>query len=156
MGDLRLSRLRSGELIVGATALALLALMFLLPWYGPTRAGLSGTGTVNGFHGLTHLRWLLLVTIAAGLVLVFVQATRPAPALPASMSVIVLVLAIPTSVWLIFRVLVDVPSFTEAKPAAYVGLGLALALTYGAYRSLREEDRPDPAREAAIPTVRLR
>jgi hypothetical protein len=156
MGDFKLSRLRRGEWIVGATAIALAALMFLFPWYGHARGGQEpAPGTVNGFHGLTHLRWLLLVTIAAGMVLVFVQATRRAPALPASMSVIVLVLAIPTSLWLILRVLVDVPASTDAKSAAYAGLGVALAMTYGAYRSLREEDRLDPARNAVIPTVRL-
>jgi hypothetical protein len=36
-----------------------------------------------------------------------------------------------------------------------VGLACALALIYSGYRSLREEDRPDLERNAAIPTVEL-
>jgi hypothetical protein len=163
VGDLRLSRLRSGEWIVGAMAIVLLALMFLAPWYGLTGAGerlarrLGVATSVNGFDGLTNLRWLMLVAIGVALALVFAQASRRAPALPASLSAILVPLAIATSIWLIYRVLIDVPGspVVTARPAAYLGLAAALALTYGAYRSLREEDRPDAARNAAIPTVDL-
>ena len=86
------------------------------------------------------------------------QGTRRAPALPASLSVIALVLSVLTVLGLIYRVLISVPgpdSLGEAKVGAYLGLGCALVLSYGAFRSLREEDPPDPERNARIPVVEL-
>lgn len=152
------SRLRRGEWIVAASTVVLLACMFVLPWYGPTAAGRREglTESLDGFHGLTHLRWLILITLAFALALVFLQATRRAPALPVSFSVFVTVLAIPTALWLIYRVVINVPTedgLQEQRPTAYLGLAASLALTYGAYRSMRQEDRPDPKRNAAIETV---
>ncbi len=156
------SRLRRGELIVGAGAILLLALTFLFPWYGLSgeanrRAQALGVSTsVNAWHGLTTLRWLILVTIVAALALVILEGTRRAPALPVSLSVIVTVLGALTAIALIYRVLISVPGpngLLDQKVGAYLGLLSAVALTYGAFRSLREEDRPDPARTAAIPTV---
>lgn len=153
--DLKLSRLRSGEWIASAGALVLLVTM-LLPWYG--YAGASGVAQITGWDVFIHLRWLILVTIIAGLALAVLQAACRAPAIPVSLSVIVTVLGALTSLWLIYRVLISVPGsdgLLVQKPAAYVGLASALALTVGGFRSLRQEDRPDPARNAEIPTIAL-
>lgn len=151
----KLARLRSGEWIAGAGALVLLVSM-LLPWYG--YSGTSNAPQISGWDEFIHLRWLVLVTIIAGLALAVLQAACRAPAIPVTLSVIVTVLGALTSLWLIYRVLINVPGsdgLLVQKPAAYVGLGSALALTIGAFRSLRAEDRPDPARNAEIPTVTL-
>lgn len=156
-----LSRLRRGEWIVGASASAFLVLMFVAPWYGlsgarKTAAHAHGQATsVNAFHGLTDLRWLMLITIAFAFGLVFLQGTRRAPALPVSFSVFVTVLGGLTSLCLIYRVLINPPGGFGREPAAYLGLLSVLVLTYGAFRSMRDEDRPDPGRNAAIETVRL-
>lgn len=153
--DLKLSRLRSGEWIAGTGALVLLVTM-LLPWYG--YAGESGAAQITGWDEFIHLRWLILVTIIAGLALAVLQAACRAPAIPVSLSVIVTVLGALTSLWLIYRVLISVPGsdgLLVQKPAAYVGLASAFALTIGAFRSLRAEDRRDPARNAEIPVVTL-
>lgn len=150
---------------MGASALVLLALVFLLPWYGlsgeaeRSAQALGISTSVNGWHSLTTLRWLMLVTIAAALALAILQGTRRAPALPVSLSVIVTVLGALTSIALVYRVLINVPGpsgLIDQKLGAYIGLLSALVLTYGAFRSLREEDPLDPARAAAIPTVSLR
>ncbi len=160
-------RLRSGELIAGASAIVLLVVMLVFPWYGLKGVSVRNvhllhllhiSTSITGYHEYIHLRWLLLVTIAAALALVYLQGTRRAPALPSAFSMIATVLGALTSAWLIYRVIFNVPGsngLLVQKPAAYVGLASALALTYGAFRSLREEDRPDPARNAAIPTVPL-
>jgi len=44
-----------------------------------TRAALEhqATSTVNGWHGLIHLRWLILVTIASAFVLAALGAITP-------------------------------------------------------------------------------
>jgi hypothetical protein len=153
--DVRLSRLRSGEWIAGLSALVLLVMM-LLPWYGYSRA--STLPQISGWDEFIHLRWLILVTIIAGLALAIAQAALRAPAIPVTLSVIVTVLGTLTSLWLIYRVLISVPGSGGAlvqKPPAYIALLSALALTAGAFLSLRQEDPPDPVRNAEIPTVTL-
>lgn len=162
--DFQPSRLRRGEVGVGVGALVLLVVLFALPWYGltgqigRTAATLGLTTTVNGWDGLTTLRWLILVTVLVAFALTYFQATRRAPALPVSLSVIVSTLALLTALCLIYRVFISLPgpdSVIEARAGAYLGLACALGLTYAGYRSLREEDRPDLERNAAIPTVEL-
>jgi hypothetical protein len=149
------SRLRSGEWAVAISAVVLLVLMFVPAWYDP-RVG--GVASRNGFHSLTGLRWLVLITLATAFALVFLQATRRAPAMPVSFSVFVTVLGALTSLWMIYRVLISSPvsgSLYEQTTAAYIALASVLALTNGGYRSMREEDKPDRARNEAIETVHL-
>jgi hypothetical protein len=149
------SRLRSGEWIVGVSALVLLVLMFALPWYDPR---LPGVTSQNGFNALTHLRWLVLITIAAGLALFFLQGARRAPALPVSFSVFVTVLGALTSLWMLYRVVIAPPSSStlyKQTIVAYIGLLAMLVLTYGGFRSMREEEKADPARNEAIEEVNL-
>jgi hypothetical protein len=158
------ARLRPGEIIAGVGAVALAICMFLLPWYGPSgrfeRAVTAlGLSSKDGWNGLTVNRWLMLLTILVVLALLIAQATLPAPALPVTLSLIATVLGILTSLVLIDRVLIDTPyasNIISTKVGAYLGLLSALVLTYGAGKSLRQEDRPDPSQNAAIPTVRLR
>ncbi len=142
------SRLRSGELIVGASALLLLASMFILDWYGltrtfsPTAEGLGLPTAVNAWDGLRIMRWLLLLTAGSALALVYFQATRRAPALPVTLSGLVTVLSLITVLCLVYRVLINQPGAGEvvqARVGAYVGLLSAVALFYGAWRSLRQE-----------------
>ena len=168
MTDFKLSRLRSGEWIAGGAAVVLLVAMVFTPWYGlrgvqATFAGKAGRSTtITGWDEFIHLRWLILLTIILGLALAIAQAARRAPALPVTLDVLALVLAVLTSLWLIYRVLIVVPgSGTGAsvslsqKPWAYVGLLSARGLTFGAFRSLRQETPADPAANALIPVVRL-
>jgi hypothetical protein len=146
--DVHLSRLRRGEWIVGGGAVALTAAMFLTPWYGvkgplgPTAASLGRSTSWDGWHGLTNLRWLVVITILVALALVWLQATRRAPALPVTFGVIVMVLGLVTTVALIYRVLIDVPgasSIVERKAGGFVGLVASIAIFSGAYLSIREE-----------------
>lgn len=161
----RPGRLRQGEVIAGLGAVALAVCLFLLPWYGLSRRIeriLSERGfptSVDGWNGLTVNRWLMLVTIVTALSLVLAQVCLCAPALPVTLSLITTMLGILTSLVLIDRVLIDTPfssSLIGTKVGAYLGLLSSLVLTYGAGRSLREEDRPDPVRNATIPTAPLR
>jgi hypothetical protein len=158
------SRLRRGEMVAGVAAVVLVVLMFAASWYGRegssarSAAGFGLPTTIDGWNSLPTLRWLMLLTVVASLALVFAQATRRAPALPVSLSVIVIALAVLNTLCLVYRVLIAVPDPgypVGARAGAYLGLACSIVLTYGGYRSLREEDRPDPARNAAIPTVHL-
>lgn len=158
-----LTRLRRGEYIVGVSSLVLLASMFLLGWYGlnqrlaPTAAQLGLSTSSDGWDGLSHVRWLLLVTIAAGFALVFFQATRRAPAIPVSLSVIVTVLALLSLLALVYRVLLSPPGqgVLDVKIGAVVGLVSTFTLTCGGYLSMRNEGiAPDDA-PAEIESVKL-
>lgn len=150
---------------MGASAIVLLASMFGLAWYGlngtlaPTAARLGLVTSVSGWQGLSHLRWLILLTGVTALALVYFQTSRRAPALPASLSGVVTVLGLMTAVTLIYRVLINPPgagNLVDQKPGAFIGLISALVLCYGGYLSLRQEGRAPKDVPAEIQTVRLR
>lgn len=155
--ELKPSRLRSSEWIVAVSTVVLLVVLVALPWYGYASHEHVST-TITGWQEFAHLRWLLALVIAGGLGLAVSQAACRAPAIPVTFDTILVVLAALTSLWLIYRVLIEVPGsdgLLVQKPAAYLGLASVLALTIGAFRSLRTEDPPDLARNAAIPTIEL-
>ncbi len=138
--------------------------MFLLPWYGVKSVlapglALSGHATsFDGWNGLSHLRWLVLVTLLVAVAVVWLQGTRRAPALPVTFDMILTLLALLTVLALIYRVLIDVPganSLVERKVGAYVGLIASVALFYGGYASLRGEGLPDRDARTDIETVSL-
>jgi hypothetical protein len=146
--ELDLGRLRRGELIAAGSALLLLVVMFLLKWYGvggvvgafAARAGISTS--VNGWHALTILRWLMLLTIVAALALAYLQASQRSPALPVSASVIVTVLGTLLTILLIYRVLINEPgpdNLVDQKLGAFIGLLSAAGIAYGGYESMRKE-----------------
>jgi hypothetical protein len=147
----KLSRLRAGELIVGSGAGLALLVMFLLPWYGG-----AGAGSVNGWHGLSHIRWLLLVTILVAFAVVYFQATRPAPAIPSALAAVLTPLAAVTALALLYRVIINLPGGGDinAKAGGYLGLLGALLMLAGAVGSLRQEGIAPGDGPSEIPTVR--
>jgi hypothetical protein len=158
-----LSRLRPGEVIAGVAGVALAICLFVLPWYGlkssvaPIAAKLGVSTSLTGWQSLTSLRWLMLVTILAALALIYLQATRRAPALPAALSLIVMLLGAITALALIYRVLINVPgssSVVERKAGAFIGLVAGCAIAYGGYRSLRQEGVAPRDEPTEIPTIR--
>ncbi len=76
-----LNRLTRADRIVAAGALALLAFMFLLNWFGESVEGtvpgrdLSGSGTsATGWEAFTNSRWVWLLTIVVALACVLAAA----------------------------------------------------------------------------------
>jgi hypothetical protein len=147
--DFDATRLRRGEWLAGASAVLLAIFLVGGKWYGG--AGRTG-GSLTGWQALTDLRWLLLVTIIAAVGLVFTQATRRAPALPVTMSLVVMLLGIVTVVALIIRVLIDPPPNEQA--GAYLALLSAIGILVGGYLSLRQEGVARRDAPANIPIVR--
>lgn len=151
----RAQRLRRGEILVGPAALVLLSDLFVLPWY---TTGRVMPVSMSGWQSVSVLRWPVLVTAMSGLALTWFQGTRRAPALPASLSVMTAALGLVTSVALVVRLLVGAPALlghTHGSAGLTIGLLAALAVTAAAVLSLRDEDPPDPQRNAAIPIVPL-
>jgi hypothetical protein len=157
------SRLRRGELIAAASAVLLIVLMASLTWYGIktplgwTAATLGVPTSFTGWNALTHLRWLVIVTTLAALALAYFQATRRAPAIPACLSVIVVLLGLITLLILAYRVLIDQPGASDVGPriGAYLGLLSALGILYGGFASLRQEGIRPADGPAEIETVSL-
>jgi hypothetical protein len=155
-------RLRRGELIAGGGALVLALVLFALPVYGvtatfaPTLASEGQATSFDGWHSLAHLRWLVLLATLVALALVFVQATRRAPAVPSTVALIVIVVALLTTLALIWRVLIDPPGAPlDERYGAYVALIASLAMLYGGYRSLRQEGLAESDAVTEIEVVSL-
>jgi FtsH-binding integral membrane protein len=146
-------RLRLGEITAGASAALLLIFMFAVPWYAVSGSlsdtlarGLGEPTTYNGWNGLSHLRWLLLVTIIAALALTYFQAARDGPGIAVVLSVIVTILAGASVLALIYRVLINTPApYLDQRVGAYLGLLATTGIAYGGYKSMREEGGSDPA-----------
>jgi hypothetical protein len=146
--DFEPSRLRRGELLAGAGAVLLLVFMLALPWYGGS--GPTG-GSRTGWQALTNVRWLLVVTIAAALVLVFVQVTRRTPAIPVTVSMFVAILGLVSALALVYKVLIN-PS-PHQQVGAYLGLLAAIGIAGGGYWSMRQEGISPMDEPADIPVV---
>lgn len=145
--DFKPARLRRGEVLAGAGAVALLVFLFALPWLAP-----SSGHTSTGWSGLPILRWLVVVSALTALALAFTQATRPAPAIPVTLSVFVTVLGAVTVILLIIRLLT---TGSGLEAGAWLGLLAAIGITVGGFLSMREEDGFRPGPEHPVETVSL-
>jgi hypothetical protein len=122
--------------------------MFAFAWYGvdgiPGRST-ARTGVVsaeNAWHGLTVLRWLMLLTIAVALASVAIHDRRPRRPVVATMRLALLALGTLTAAALAYRVLIALPSpdrVSDQKVGAFLGLVSALGIALGAYQSVREQ-----------------
>ena len=140
------SNLQRDQLLAAASALVLLVLLFAVKWYGPDAISSS----VNGWDGLIHLRWLILVTIAASFMLAALGAIAPRSRWQLPYGVIFTLLALATLLWLGYRVLISIPP--GEKPAAYVGLACVLGIFLGGCASLRRELSVRTSGDAPQPT----
>jgi hypothetical protein len=133
------SSLRVGVLLAAAGALLLAVLMFAVKWYGPgaIAAGQVVATSINGWHALTHLRWLMVLTVASVLALVIVAATTRRRALRVALSAIVTLLGLASLLWLGYRVFISIPP--GQKPAAYIAVACAVAIFLGGGLSAYEE-----------------
>lgn len=154
-------RLRSGELIAGASGAALVVFLFALRWYdvngtfAPTLAlGLHARISWTGWQALTYVRWLLLVTALAALALAYFQAVERAPAIPVTLAVITTVLGGLSTLALIARVIDTPGNNLDRQAGVYLGLAAAIGIAYGGFASMREESGADPV-ALQIETVRL-
>ncbi|HLJ03698.1 MAG TPA: hypothetical protein VKT31_09670 [Solirubrobacteraceae bacterium] len=140
---MKLSRLRSGEWLTAVSVAVMLVALFALAWYRKQ----------TGWDGVTHLRWLLLIAILLGAALVITQAAFRAPAIPVSLDVISTVVAIPTVLWLIVRVVIDAGAHQKAGP--WLELLGAIGLLVGSFLALRQEGIRDADGPGDVPLVDL-
>jgi len=126
--DLR--RLRSGELLAGAGAAGLLAVMFM-DWFGGE----------NAWESLTFLRVALVITALLALAVVVLTMSRTV-AMACSAAAITVAAGALTLLLALYRVLVDEPgpdAAVDIGAGAYLGLLCVLGAVAGSWRTLADE-----------------
>ncbi|MDQ3850370.1 MAG: hypothetical protein M3296_07135, partial [Actinomycetota bacterium] len=126
-----LARLRSGELLVGGSAVALLVVLFV-PWFDGE----------SGWSAMSVIRVFVLATIALALLLVALTITQRPVAVTVAAAVGVVTMGALDAVLVAYRVALDEPgpnAQVGLDAGAYLGLALAVGVFAGAWRTLRDE-----------------
>jgi hypothetical protein len=138
------SRLRAGEAIAAAAAVALALVMFL-PWYGGqgtavfTPAGPDTALTAWQAFGIVDVLMALAIVAAIGAAVL--AGTQTSVALPVAASVLVSALGLVVTVAVLFRLVNEprVDPYLSIEPGAYLGLALCAAIAAGGWMSMRDE-----------------
>ncbi len=139
-----LARLRLGELLSGAAAIALLVTLFF-DWNRDSRTAQAAADVAAGAQsgwsslGLVMLA-LVLVTIGLALALVFTTAGKRPAALPVGAAVLTTGIGIVVTVVLALRVLF----LDDSLGAAYLGLLLMLLIPVGGWIAMADERTDAP------------
>jgi hypothetical protein len=107
----------------------------------------------DGWNGLSHGHWLILITLLAAFALFFLQAMRRSPAIPVTLSAIVTILAGLSTIWIIIRVPIDPPAGRDF--GGWLALISSIALTWGGYESLRTEGIDPQDGPGEIPALKV-
>ena len=137
-------RFTHGELLSAVSATLLAIAMFALQWFGVD--GIPGrtarlSWTENAWHGLSVVRWIMLLTIVVAIGSPVLHATQRTHGAQTDTSMAVAALGGLTAVLLVFRVLIDLPSsdqVVDQKLGAMLGLLCSLGVALGGFESLRE------------------
>ncbi|MEA2287804.1 MAG: hypothetical protein QOJ21_3847, partial [Solirubrobacteraceae bacterium] len=123
-----LRRLRTGELLAGAGAVALLVVLFL-DWFGGRSA----------WETLTVGRVLLVLTIALATTLVVITLRKRAVSMATSAATVTVGIGTLVLLYLVYRVGINEPGpngLVSIDGGAYLGFASALAIVAGAWRTL--------------------
>lgn len=163
-----LSRLRSGEWIVGAASLALLVVVFATPWFaaGHPAGSLQPAQHVqdNGWQSLSILGPFSVIVGLLGLAVWWLQAACRAPAMPVSATVFETMFSFLLVIGLAIRILLAHPAVhaagasgaaTHVRYGAWTGLALVAVVLAGGYRSLRTDGIAPADGPREIETVQL-
>ena len=157
---MRLSRLRSGELLALGAAI-LLAVVLGLDWFLLSTPDARLGAHESGIRSLGWLAALVLVTaIGLGLTLAWTTLTNRPAGLSVTLAVLTTVFGVFATIAILVRLVLQPGLGVEAGNAdvdlqlpAWLGLALAVLLTAGAWRTMADE-RTD-ARESRAQTERV-
>jgi hypothetical protein len=142
------SRLNRGDLVAAGGAVLLPVFMFAFAWYGVD--GLPGRSAVgsavasaeDAWHGLSVIRWLMILTIAASLGSVAIHLRPISRQLVAGSRLTVLTLGTASFALVAYRVLIALPTpdrVVDQKLGAFLGAICVLTIALGGYESVREQ-----------------
>jgi hypothetical protein len=130
-------RLRDGEWVAGAGAVALLAALFL-HWYG------AGPFEATAWQAFDVLDVVLVLLALVPIALVFTQATRRSPSIPVALSVFTTIAGGLAALLILYRI-INQPGpndLVDVQLGAWLGLVASLVIAGGGWRSLRVEPIP--------------
>jgi hypothetical protein len=136
-----------GELTSSVSAVLLLVVLCATEWYGvagvpdPSAARPAISGAESGWTGLSMIRWVVLVTALVAIGSVVLHASQRRHGTKTDTSRLVAGLGSLTSLLLIYRVLIVLPSgakVIDQKLGALLGLACALGVALGGYQSIAE------------------
>ena len=136
-------RLRRGEFVTAAWAIALLVAMFALKWFGVDNVpgkDTSAVTAVDAWNGLSVLRWMMLATILLAVGSAALHISQGDHGSQTDTSRTLAWAATLVAAGLIYRVLIDLPranAVVDQKLGALLGLGCALGMTAGAWQTRR-------------------
>jgi hypothetical protein len=140
--------------VCAGAAVLLLVFMFAFAWFGvdgiPGRSELSSS--VNAWHAMSDLRWLMLLTSVVAIGSLFLHASQRTHGAETDTSLVITVLGTVTALALAYRVLIDLPSSSsvvDQKLGAYLGLLSAVAIAVGGYDALLAARRAEQLRKDA-------
>lgn len=151
---LRATRLSGAEWLLGVSSVLLLIDLFGVRWFAygsrshALAAMLGQSSSANGWDTFTVLGPLALVVCVTGIAVPLLTGGRRSPAVPVVINELLLPVSFALAILVGVRVLVDAPSVhlipgganvVGARPGAYVGLALSVAVFAGAYLSLRRD-----------------
>jgi hypothetical protein len=140
-------RVLFGELTSSVSAVLLLVVLFATEWYGvagvpdPSAARPAVTGAESGWTGLSVVRWVVLVTALVAIGSVVLHASQRRHGTRTDTSRLIAGLGALTSLLLIYRVLIALPSgakVIDQKLGAVLGAICALGIALGGYESIAE------------------
>jgi hypothetical protein len=143
-------KVRGGDVLAGAAALALLVVMFL-PWYEFLEGVYEGTRTISpdeteqsAWEALGPLLGPLLLTALLGLLIFGTTLFERTQAWPVAAQVWVTAIGLITAIWTLIRIVNPPgPNFAaEVRWPAWAGLACVIAVVVGAVWSMRTEQRP--------------
>lgn len=138
------ARLRRGELIAGASGLALFIIMFV-SWFGAgdgpgvELAEAAGFDTsANAWQSFGFIDLVLLVTVIVSVGLAVATATARTVALPVAASAITAGLGILATILVLYRI-IDPPEEASREIGVFLGLIAAAGVAVGGWLSMEEE-----------------
>lgn len=152
------NRVRRGEMIAAASAIALLLIMFIFSWFGfadaPSGSDFDGR---NAWGSFSVIDLILFITIVAAIGAALMSANSQSVNLPVALSVVVAALGILSVLLILFRIIfppdfgigdlanslgadsgADVPD-NGRKIGVFLGLLAAAGIAYGGYEAMRDE-----------------
>ena len=146
-----LTKVRAGDILAGVGGIALIVVMFAAPWYQFLEGVYVGTRTIsaanttqNAWEAFSVLDIALAITALLGITQLATTAFERTTAWPVAAQVFAAAIGTLTTIWMAIALINPPgPNFAaDLEWGAWAGFLCVLAVTAGAWWSMRDEIRP--------------